>query len=163
MRTPRTPNHTLDFLATLVGLSDPCLAFGSSAGPLHCSEKLPAHIQYASFYLRLPALDRLHHVKIFKKTKILIKLAVEEPGANWGNEFYTHSRGTPSISGWLLPESWTREDEEMRGEGGPRRTGVLGLRYITDAVRGLWCSILPEPEKGPGPSPSTTLYSASGL
>ncbi|CBJ31908.1 Hypothetical leucine rich repeat calcium binding protein [Ectocarpus siliculosus] len=68
--------------------------------------------------------------------KILIKLAVEEPGANWDHETYTHARGTPIIQGWLLPESWTREDEDMGGDGGPRRSGILCLRYITDASLG---------------------------
>ncbi|CAM9197908.1 unnamed protein product [Ectocarpus sp. 13 AM-2016] len=68
--------------------------------------------------------------------KILIKLAVEEPGANWDHETYTHARGTPNIQGWLLPESWTREDEDMGGDGGPRRSGILCLRYITDASLG---------------------------
>ncbi|CAM9116440.1 unnamed protein product [Pylaiella littoralis] len=68
--------------------------------------------------------------------KILIKLAVEEPGANWEHETYTHARGTPAIQGWLLPESWTREDEEMNGDGGPRRSGILCLRYITDVAKG---------------------------
>ncbi|CAM9291885.1 unnamed protein product [Ectocarpus fasciculatus] len=68
--------------------------------------------------------------------KILIKLAVEEPGANWDHETYTHARGTPNIQGWLLPESWTREDDDMGGDGGPRRSGILCLRYITDASLG---------------------------
>ena len=67
--------------------------------------------------------------------QILIKLAVEEPGANWDHETYTHARGTPNIQGWLLPESWTRDDDDMGGDGGPRRSGILCLRYITDAVR----------------------------
>lgn len=71
--------------------------------------------------------------------QILIKLAVEEPGANWDHETYTHARGTPAIQGWLLPESWTREDEEMNGDGGPRRAGILCVRYITDAVRQEHC------------------------
>lgn len=66
--------------------------------------------------------------------QILIKLAVEEPGANWDHETYTHARGTPNIQGWLLPESWTREDDDMGGDGGPRRSGILCLRYITDVV-----------------------------
>eukprot|EP00752_Nemacystus_decipiens_P005020 g4560.t1 len=74
--------------------------------------------------------------------KILIKLAVEEPGANWDHETYTHARGTPNIQGWLLPESWTRDDDDMGGDGGPRRSGILCLRYITDAgvplVRRRW-------------------------
>lgn len=67
--------------------------------------------------------------------QILIKLAVEEPGPNWANETYTHARGVPNIWGWLLPESWTREDEDMHGDGGPRRMGILCLCYITDPVR----------------------------
>ncbi|CAN0356904.1 unnamed protein product, partial [Laminaria digitata] len=66
--------------------------------------------------------------------KILIKLAVEEPGANWANETFTHTRGASNIWGWLLPENWTREDDDMGGDGGPRRSGVLSLRYITDPV-----------------------------
>lgn len=74
-------------------------------------------------------------VSIFVLAQILIKLAVEEPGPNWIDETYTHSRDEPNILGWLLPESWTRNDENLEGEVGPRRSGILGLRYTTDEVR----------------------------
>ena len=74
------------------------------------------------------------HISSNRNRQILIKLAVEEPGANWANETYTHTRGASNIWGWLLPENWTREDDDMGGEGGPRRSGVLSLRYITDPV-----------------------------
>lgn len=73
------------------------------------------------------------HIHLYQ---ILIKLAVEEPGPNWADMSYAHARGQPPISGWMLPESWTREDEEMGGDGGPRRTGILCLRYLTDSVSG---------------------------
>ncbi|CAM9954134.1 unnamed protein product, partial [Phaeothamnion confervicola] len=68
--------------------------------------------------------------------KILIRLAVDEPGENWKDETYRHARGQPPIPGWLLPEPWTGPDESLHGEGGPRRTGILTLEYVTDPQRG---------------------------
>lgn len=72
---------------------------------------------------------------IFLLAQILIKLAIEEPGPNWIGETYTHSWGEPNISGWLLPESWARNVEGLEVEGGPRRSGILRLRYTSDEVR----------------------------
>lgn len=86
-------------------------------------------------------------MSIFVLPQILIKLAIEEPGPNWIDETYTHSWGEPNVAGWFLPEGWARHGDEQGVEGGPRRSGILSLRYITSEVRtGCDCDV--EPERG---------------
>ncbi|CAM9374928.1 unnamed protein product, partial [Discosporangium mesarthrocarpum] len=77
--------------------------------------------------------------------KVLIRLAVEEPGDNWVGETYTHRRGVMRVWGWRLPDTWTKGGFDAGGEGdgagrvggdinsvGPRKSGLLCLRYTTD-------------------------------
>lgn len=64
--------------------------------------------------------------------KILIVLAVEEPGDNWIGVEYRWSKYDPNVPGWSLPVLWLSKDEENNGEGGPRKFGWLSLRYVSD-------------------------------
>ncbi len=66
--------------------------------------------------------------------KVLVKLAVEEPGANWAEEGYRWSIKDPYVPGWELPLDWSSDDKN--GEGGPRRFGRLRLRYTSDKSKG---------------------------
>jgi hypothetical protein len=68
--------------------------------------------------------------------KVLIKLAVTEPGLNWLDETYRWSQSDIAVPGWELPISWSTEDEDLKGEGGPRRFGRLQLEYTSDAAHG---------------------------
>lgn len=68
--------------------------------------------------------------------KVLVKLAIEEPGTNWIHESYRWSIFDVDVPGWELPYSWCLEDHELRGEGGPRRFGRLRLRYTSDPKLG---------------------------
>ena len=68
--------------------------------------------------------------------KILVKLAVEEPGTNWVDEAYRWSIFDVPVPGWELPISWSTEDYELNGEGGPRKFGRLQLKYTSDPKLG---------------------------
>ena len=83
--------------------------------------------------------DRFYELELSSKEdrdmcKILVKLAVEEPGENWLNESYTWVKGEPPIAGWELPATWAKDD--CGEEGGPRRTGHLTLEYYSGADQG---------------------------
>jgi hypothetical protein len=71
--------------------------------------------------------------------KMLVHLAVEEPGENWQQEEYRWSQHGAPVPGWVLPLSWTTPDDGT--EGGPRRFGRLSLRYTSD--RELGCAKKP--------------------
>lgn len=60
-------------------------------------------------------------------TKILIQLAMVEPGDNWINQMYRWSRYDDHVAGWELPQTWTSPDDG--GIGGPRTFGWLQLTY----------------------------------
>ena len=68
--------------------------------------------------------------------KILIKLAVGEPGENWQKQAYRWMKSDDDVWGWRLPiagtTSWTTEDSHNNGQGGPWRFGVLRLEFTTD-------------------------------
>mmetsp|Transcript_20482 Transcript_20482/g.24766 ORF Transcript_20482/g.24766 Transcript_20482/m.24766 type:complete len:125 (+) Transcript_20482:16-390(+) len=68
--------------------------------------------------------------------KVLVRLAVEEPGTNWINEAYRWSIKDKPVPGWALPSTWCTKDHEANGEGGPRRFGRLRLRYTSDPQAG---------------------------
>ena len=68
--------------------------------------------------------------------KVLVRLAVEEPGTNWMDEAYRWSIFDVPVPGWELPISWSTEDWELNGEGGPRRFGRLQLKYTSDPTLG---------------------------
>merc|ERR1711939_868411 len=55
--------------------------------------------------------------------KIMIKLAVEEPGENWERQEYRWSKYDPCVPGWTLPALWATSDDDCGGDGGPRRFG----------------------------------------
>ena len=40
------------------------------------------------------------------------------------------------VPGWELPISWSTEDHELNGEGGPRKFGRLQLKYSSDPALG---------------------------
>jgi hypothetical protein len=71
--------------------------------------------------------------------KILIILAVEEPGDNWVNVEYRWTKYDPNVPGWSLPVLWLSKDEENNGDGGPRRFGWLSLTYSST---GPGCSVV---------------------
>lgn len=59
--------------------------------------------------------------------KILIQLAMVEPGDNWVDQMYRWSRFDEHVAGWELPQTWTSPDDG--GIGGPRNFGWLQLTY----------------------------------
>jgi hypothetical protein len=63
--------------------------------------------------------------------KIMIKLAMEEPGENWTGEEYRWSKYDGNVPGWTLPVNWTLPDEENNGEGGPRKFGWVCFTYTS--------------------------------
>lgn len=60
--------------------------------------------------------------------KMLIRLAVIEPGENWRDEYYHPSIVEPPVPGWKLPLSWAEDSEEE----GLRRVGLLVLKYVAE-------------------------------
>ncbi|KAG6574515.1 Leucine-rich repeat-containing protein 74 [Phytophthora cinnamomi] len=66
-------------------------------------------------------------------TKVLVDLAIGEPGENWLNQSFTLVQGEPGIPGWKLPARWEKEDNK---EGGVNRAGFLGLEYYSGQDRG---------------------------
>ena len=64
--------------------------------------------------------------------KILVQLAITEPGENWVDATYSWSRYDDHVPGWVLPESWSVPDEEggeFKQELGPRHYGWLVVTY----------------------------------
>lgn len=68
--------------------------------------------------------------------KVLVRLAVAEPGTNWMDEAYRWSIFDVPVPGWELPISWSTDDWELNGEGGPRKFGRLQLKYTSDPSLG---------------------------
>ncbi|CAM9445420.1 unnamed protein product, partial [Phaeothamnion confervicola] len=66
--------------------------------------------------------------------KVLVALAVSEPGENWKGEMFRWSHTQRPIPGWELPMSWTSPDDGRNG--GPRRFGRLTLTYCSDPAEG---------------------------
>lgn len=66
-------------------------------------------------------------------TKVLVELAIGEPGENWLNQSFTMVKGEPGIPGWKLPARWEKEDSK---EGGVNRAGFLELEYYSGQDRG---------------------------
>ena len=66
--------------------------------------------------------------------KIMIVLAMEEPGENWMNEEYRWSKYDGNVPGWTLPVNWTLADHENGGDGGPRRFGWVSFYYTSTNV-----------------------------
>ncbi|CAM9229407.1 unnamed protein product [Laminaria digitata] len=64
--------------------------------------------------------------------KILIRLAMMEPGENWIDETYERKIELGPLPGWELPLDWTTPDiTSDKKEGGPRRFGILTLWYAS--------------------------------
>lgn len=76
----------------------------------------------------------LRHYDQREWAKVLISLALNEPGDNWvdGGE-YRWSRYDDPVPGWILPQPWTLPDDSDGGEGGPRRYGWLRVTYTSTA------------------------------
>ncbi|CAM9513078.1 unnamed protein product, partial [Phaeothamnion confervicola] len=62
--------------------------------------------------------------------KMLVRLAMTEPGENWTDETYERRVELGPIPGWELPLDWTAADKSPT-EGGPRREGLLSLWYTS--------------------------------
>ena len=69
--------------------------------------------------------------------KILIKLAVEEPGMNWINESFRRTKNAEPTPGWTLPRHWAEEESGPNdNQHGPWRSGLLYLEYSSDPNTG---------------------------
>ena len=90
----------------------------------------------------LNACDPVHPDRLFRLDlrrwehrewcKILIQLAINEPGENWVDVTYSWSRYDDPVPGWELPQPWAEPDSEgsdFSKESGPRRYGWLVLMY----------------------------------
>lgn len=71
-------------------------------------------------------------------TKLLVELAIAEPGENWINQSFASTKGEPGIPGWKLPVRWEKEDGK---DGGVNRTGYLEMEYYSGQDRG--CAPVP--------------------
>lgn len=73
-------------------------------------------------------------------TKILVALAIAEPGENWINQSFSPSRSDPPLPGWKLPVRWEKEDsaggDDSKDGGGVNRSGFLSLEYYAGQERG---------------------------
>jgi Ca2+-binding EF-hand superfamily protein/Ran GTPase-activating protein (RanGAP) involved in mRNA processing and transport len=72
-------------------------------------------------------------------TKLLVQLAIAEPGENWVNQSFSLVRGEPGLPGWKLPVRWEKEDP--KDGGGVNHSGFLQLEYYSREDRG--CAPLP--------------------
>ena len=84
---------------------------------------------------RIYALDLRSHEQR-EMCKVLVKLASEEPGRTWVGAAYKGSALDSFVPGWERPAAWSSEDHELKGEGGPSKSGRLQLRYSSDPARG---------------------------
>ncbi|CAM9152488.1 unnamed protein product, partial [Hapterophycus canaliculatus] len=78
--------------------------------------------------------DRYYHLNLAiwderEMAKILVQLAMMEPGENWLDETYARNTGNGALPGWELPLDWTKGD-------GPRNVGILTLWYSSSSRRG---------------------------
>lgn len=60
--------------------------------------------------------------------KILVSLAVAEPGDNWEQVEYRWGKYDEPVPGWSLPGTWTWHDDGGN-HGGPRTHGWLRVYY----------------------------------
>mmetsp|Transcript_15285 Transcript_15285/g.25407 ORF Transcript_15285/g.25407 Transcript_15285/m.25407 type:complete len:1484 (+) Transcript_15285:120-4571(+) len=80
--------------------------------------------------------DRLYRLDLRRwdhreACKIMIQLAIIEPGDNWVGEEYRWSKYDGNVPGWTLPMQWTTPDEVNYGDGGPRRHGWCSFTYTS--------------------------------
>lgn len=71
-------------------------------------------------------------------TKLLVELAIAEPGENWINQSFASARGEPGLPGWKLPVRWEKDDGK---DGGVNRAGFLEMEYYSGQDRG--CAPVP--------------------
>ena len=86
----------------------------------------PEHID-RTFKLNLTVRDER------EMARVLVHLAMEEPGENWVDETYTRVRfgdlEDEPIAGWEMPKSW------VEAEGGTvPHDGILTLTHVSDSV-----------------------------
>ncbi|CAM9323480.1 unnamed protein product [Ectocarpus fasciculatus] len=84
--------------------------------------------------------DRYYHLNLAvwderEMAKILVRLAITEPGENWLDETYTRSPEIGALYGWELPLDWTQD-------AGPRNVGILTLWYSSSPRRGCAPNLL---------------------
>lgn len=60
--------------------------------------------------------------------KILVVLAIAEPGENWEGVEYRWGKYDEPVPGWTLPSTWCSADDGGNN-GGPRNFGWLKLSY----------------------------------
>jgi hypothetical protein len=60
--------------------------------------------------------------------KILLVLAINEPGENWEGQQYRWGKYDEPVPGWTLPGTWSHQDDGGNS-GGPRTHGWLRLTY----------------------------------
>eukprot|EP01040_Poterioochromonas_malhamensis_P006668 gene6668-7183_t len=60
--------------------------------------------------------------------KILVTLAINEPGENWDEQEYRWGKYDDPVPGWSLPATWCANDDGGV-TGGPRSHGWLRLKY----------------------------------
>ncbi|KAL8009639.1 putative flagellar calcium-binding protein calflagin [Plasmopara halstedii] len=75
-------------------------------------------------------------------TKVLVELAIGEPGENWLNQSFTLTQGEPGIPGWKLPARWEAGENK---EGGVNRFGFLEMEYTSRQDQG--CAPVPSLRK----------------
>jgi len=73
---------------------------------------------------RLYSLD-LRHRDHREMCRVLVQLAVTEPGQNWLDETYRWTQQDICVPGWELPISWSTSDEDFKGTPPPRPLGTL--------------------------------------
>jgi hypothetical protein len=77
--------------------------------------------------------DRLYRLDLRRYdhrefAKILVILAVNEPGENWEGVEYRWGKYDEHVPGWTLPATWCYADDGGNN-GGPRNHGWLKLSY----------------------------------
>ena len=77
--------------------------------------------------------DRLYRLDLRRNdqrewAKILVALAIAEPGDNWENVSYRWGKYDEPVPGWNLPATWVWPDDGGN-TGGPRTHGILTLSY----------------------------------
>ena len=80
--------------------------------------------------------DRLYRLDLRRNdhrewTKILVVLAVTEPGDTWDMVEYRWGKFDAPVPGWILPNTWNSNFDDGGNMGGPRTFGRLRVKYKT--------------------------------
>jgi len=81
---------------------------------------------YPDYFFRFD----MSHYEDREAAKILIVLAMAEPGENWTGERFRRNKNVPWSPGWVLPLEWSVPDSP-RGQSGAWRQGLLELVYTS--------------------------------